>query len=483
MNSQSATSDDTKRRLGPKETSPNYGDDDLNQNDDNPAPSRVIHFRNVGPDISQHDLLMLASSFGVVEQILMLKSKNQALLQFQDLQSSINFMQYYCSVQANIRGRNIYPQFSSHQELTSQSGVIVHRPDSTGSPSNTPPNRILLVTIHNAIYPITVDVLHQVFGPHGVVEKIVIFNKAKGLQALVQYSNVQSATAAKDLLHGQNIYTNGSCQLHIQYSNLQGELTVNANTDKTRDFTKPHLPTVEPAQPRIDPRFIPAAPDFYTQQLSQYGLALPVGFISTQFNSVLLVSNLNEEKVTCTALFNLFSNYGNVIRIKILHNKPDHALVQMGDYFQASTALHYLKGLMLFGKQMDINFSKHPYITATAVDPNDPTCADYSNSPLNRFKKFTAGSEKAQQIYKHMSGPGPLLHVSNLAPSATTQTLTELFSPYGTIIGLKLFEFNNKKQALVQFKDIQTAAEALVSLHNTSVDGRSLKVSFSKNKL
>jgi len=464
----------------------------LSAADGHNPPSRVIHFRNVGPDIVQHDLLLLASSFGVVEQILMLKSKNQALLQFQDLQASIHFMRYYSSVQANIRGRNIYPQYSGHQELTSHSGVLVPRTESPAQNNNnnnnnintnTAPNRILLVTIHNAIYPITVDVLHQVFGPQGMVEKIVIFNKAKGLQALIQYSNVQSATAAKDLLHGQNIYTNGSCQLHIQYSNLQQELTVNTNTDKTRDFTKPLTSVVvEPTQPRMNPQFV-QAPDFYAQQLNQYGLAVPVGFLNTQFNSVLLISNLNEEKVNCNILFNLLSNYGNVIRIKILHNKPDHSLVQMGDYFQASTAMHYLKGLVLFDKQMDINFSKHSYITSTTNDPEDPTCADFSNSPLNRFKKFSASSEKAQQIYKHMSGPGPLLHVSNLSPATTQQSLTELFGPYGPIIGLKLFEFNNKKQALVHCANVQGATEALVVLHNTIVDGRGLKVSFSKNKL
>lgn len=42
------------------------------------------------------------------------------------------------------------------------------------------PNRILLVTIHHLLYPITVEVLHQVFSPHGFVEKIVTFQKSAG---------------------------------------------------------------------------------------------------------------------------------------------------------------------------------------------------------------------------------------------------------------------------------------------------------------
>eukprot|EP01111_Echinosteliopsis_oligospora_P001310 TRINITY_DN1198_c1_g1_i1.p1 TRINITY_DN1198_c1_g1~~TRINITY_DN1198_c1_g1_i1.p1 ORF type:complete len:539 (+),score=153.51 TRINITY_DN1198_c1_g1_i1:225-1841(+) len=526
------------------------------------GPSRVIHFRNVGPDINQHDILVLANSFGPVEQVLMLKGKNQALVQYQTTQGAIGFMQYYAGVQAHIRGRNVYPQYSSHQELASQAGVLSSSSSSSSSSSATtsggslgssssssrntssnntdldssssnmqaqliiPPNRILLVTISNAIYPITADILYQVFGTHGGVEKIVIFNKAKGLQALIQYSSIPSATSAKDALQSQNIYTNGSCQLHIQYSNLQQELTVTANSERTKDFTKP-LPSIpsspsssssvdtvrssphhhpshhhhhhhhhspashhhhHPSHPPVPPPPSVAAPgpEHYNnnnyQQMGQYGPMAVAGYMSaSQFNSVLLVSNLCEEKTTCPGMFNLFSNYGNVLRVKILHNKPDHCLVQMGDYFQASTAMHYLKGIHLFDKQMDINFSKHAYITSN--DSSDPTCADFTNSPLNRFK-FTQGSEKAQQIYKHMSGPGPLLHVSNLPSSASHQSISDMFTPFGTITALKVFEYNNKQQALIQFSTIQSATEALVTLHNTPLDsGRGLKVSFSKNKL
>lgn len=49
------------------------------------------------------------------------------------------------------------------------------------------------------------------------------------------------------------------------------------------------------------------------------------------------------QKIEADKLFNLFSNYGNIVRIKILHNKPDHALIQMGDGFQAELAFNYLK--------------------------------------------------------------------------------------------------------------------------------------------
>lgn len=51
----------------------------------------------------QNDLLVLSSGFGAVEQVLLLKSKNQALLQFTELNPAISFMQYYSTVQLNVR--------------------------------------------------------------------------------------------------------------------------------------------------------------------------------------------------------------------------------------------------------------------------------------------------------------------------------------------------------------------------------------------
>lgn len=52
------------------------------------------------------------------------------------------------------------------------------------------------------------------------------------------------------------------------------------------------------------------------------------------------------QKIDEDKLFNLFSMYGNIVRIKILKNKPDHALIQMADGLQAELAVLYLKVLL-----------------------------------------------------------------------------------------------------------------------------------------
>ncbi|KAL8467360.1 hypothetical protein ACS0TY_030857 [Phlomoides rotata] len=116
------------------------------------------------------------------------------------------------------------------------------------------PNRILLVTIHHMLYPITVEVLHQIFSPHGFVEKIVTFQKSAGFQALIQYQLHQSAISARNSLQGRNIY-DGCCQLDIQFSNLD-ELQVNYNNERSRDFTNPSLPSEQKGKsPQVNPFF------------------------------------------------------------------------------------------------------------------------------------------------------------------------------------------------------------------------------------
>eukprot|EP00244_Chara_vulgaris_P013555 TRINITY_DN780_c0_g1_i1.p1 TRINITY_DN780_c0_g1~~TRINITY_DN780_c0_g1_i1.p1 ORF type:complete len:512 (-),score=79.30 TRINITY_DN780_c0_g1_i1:957-2492(-) len=504
-------------------------------------PSKVIHVRNVGPEISEGDLSQLAQTFGVVQKVVMLRAKNQALLQMADLPASIQMMQYYTGVQPNIRGRNVYMQFSSHQELTTDSGAGGRR----SSDQEQQPNRILLITIHNPLYPITVDVLHQVFSPHGYVEKIVCFQKSAaeqsalgnyseksstrlyealrtvpsakaenalsvlervlGLQALLQYSNQASAISARTALQGRNIY-DGCCTLDIQYSNLQ-ELQVNYNNERTRDYTNAGLPSEQgprggvagnnnimsslfgeggnvygmaPQGPR--PGFQQSAGPGPGMGLGPYqmpGLSsaaavaaiggLPPGITGTNDRSVVLASNLNAEKVDPDKLFNLFSNYGNVLRVKMLHNKPDHALIQMGDGFQAELAVTYLKqGITLFDKRLDVNFSKHAQINPS------PDSRDYSTSNLNRFTR------NAAKNYRHCTPPTRMIHVSSLPQEITSEQIISHLSPHGTIVGAKIFESNGKKQALVLFSSEDQALEALMCQHATNLEGHTIRLAFSK---
>ncbi|CAN0891806.1 Polypyrimidine tract-binding protein homolog 2 [Linum grandiflorum] len=104
-----------------------------------------------------------------------------------------------------------------------------------------PESNVLLASIENMQYAVTLDVLHMVFSSFGPVQKIAMFDKNGGLQALIQYPDVQTAVAAKDALEGHCIYDGGFCKLHISYSR-HNDLSIKVNNDRSRDYTIPNAP-------------------------------------------------------------------------------------------------------------------------------------------------------------------------------------------------------------------------------------------------
>ncbi|GAB2221934.1 hypothetical protein Drorol1_Dr00013130 [Drosera rotundifolia] len=77
-----------------------------------------------------------------------------------------------------------------------------------------------------------------------------MFDKNGGLQALVQYPDVQTAVVAKEALEGHCIYDGGFCKLHLSYSR-HTDLSIKVNNDRSRDYTMPTNPAIMVAQPSI----------------------------------------------------------------------------------------------------------------------------------------------------------------------------------------------------------------------------------------
>ncbi|CAL4114974.1 unnamed protein product, partial [Meganyctiphanes norvegica] len=108
------------------------------------SPSCVVHIRQVPNEATEADIIQLAFRFGKVGNIIMLKGKNQALLEMANKDSAIKLVNYCSNNPLRIYGRQIYVQFSKHQELkTSRPNSI---PQSLMSMEIKPPilNRPLL---------------------------------------------------------------------------------------------------------------------------------------------------------------------------------------------------------------------------------------------------------------------------------------------------------------------------------------------------
>ncbi|KAG5272288.1 hypothetical protein AALO_G00163750 [Alosa alosa] len=353
------------------------------------GPSRVLHVRKVPIEVSEAEVISLGVPFGKVTNLLMLKGKNQAFIEMASEEAAITMVNYYTAATPHVRNQPVYIQYSNHRELKTdnlpnqgraqaalQAVNAMHSgnmglsgsassSDGTLMPGQSP---VLRIIVENLFYPVSLEVLHQIFSKFGTVLKIITFTKNNQFQALLQYADPLNAHHAKVTLDGQNIY-NACCTLRVEFSKL-ASLNVKYNNDKSRDFTRLDLPSGD-GQPALDPGMTAAfgAPGIISSPYAgaagfapaigfpQAGLSMPTmpgalgplaipssavagrmpihGMPPGALHSVLLVSNLNPDSISPHGLFILFGVYGDVHRVKILFNKKENALIQMADATQA----------------------------------------------------------------------------------------------------------------------------------------------------
>ncbi|XP_015218177.2 polypyrimidine tract-binding protein 3 isoform X2 [Lepisosteus oculatus] len=498
------------------------------------APSRVLHIRKIPLEVTEAEVISLGVPFGKVTNLLMLKGKNQAFIEMASEDAAITMVNYYTTATPHLRNQPVFIQYSNHRELKTdnlpnqaraqaalQTVNAVHSEnmtlsssasasDGTLMPGQSP---VLRIIVENLFYPVSLEVLHQIFSKFGTVLKIITFTKNNQFQALLQYADPMNAHHAKLTLDGQNIY-NACCTLRVEFSKLTS-LNVKYNNDKSRDFTRVDLPSGD-GQPTLDPSMAAAfgAPGIISSPYAgAAGFAPAIGFpqaagLSMQtvpgalgpltipasamagrmaipgmtpatVHSVLLVSNLNPDSISPHGLFILFGVYGDVHRVKILFNKKENALIQMADATQAQLAMSHLNGQRLHGKVIRVTISKHQTVQLPREGQEDQGLTkDFSNSPLHRFKK--PGSKNFQNIFP----PSPTLHLSNIPPSITDDNLKDLFAGTGyTVKAFKFFQ-KDRKMALIQLGSVEEAIQALIDLHNHDLgENHHLRVSFSKSTI
>ncbi|NXG94193.1 PTBP3 protein, partial [Stercorarius parasiticus] len=502
------------------------------------SPSRVLHVCQIPSGVTEEEVISLGLPFGKVTNLLMLKEKGQAFLEMASEEAAVSMMDYYTPTTPHLRDQPIYIQYSNHRELKTdnlpnqarvqaalkaaddmQSGNQVTE-SALAADSGVHPQQgsVLRIIVENLFYPVTLEMLHQIFSRFGSVLKIIIFTKNNQFQALLQYADPGNAFHAKMALDGQNIYST-CCTLRVDFSRLNS-LKVKYNNDKSRDFTRFDLPSgtgqsfLEPSMPPAYACFCFLKCLFHFEMSSDPINAFPLlsvpvvpgalsspavttsappghmtvpGATGVRGNSVLLVSNLNPENQTCLCAicsnaldkfpFCIFTGvYGDVHRVKILFKKKENALVQMADANQAQLAINYLNGQKLYGRVLRTTFSKHQTVQLPREGQDGQELTkDYSNSPLHRFKR--PGSKSYQNIFP----PCDTLHLANIPPSVTVDYLKNLFASAGSTVKAFRFLPKDSKMALIQLGCVEEALHALIELHNYDLgDNHHLRVSFSR---
>lgn len=190
------------------------------------------------------------------------------------------------------------------------------------------------------------------------------------------------------------------------------------------------------------------------------------------------VSSMNQERISTDGIFTLFGVYGNVLRVKILYNKKDTALVEYYDPEQANNACMYLNGVRWWGKNISVSMSKAQHVKMAKEGVEEPWLTkDYSDSDLIRFR--TPNSKNYSNIFP----PSATLHLSNIHANATEELITGLFSEYGRVVAFKFFQ-KDRKMALIEMGSVEEAVGALVELHNYELSQKShLRVSFTSSTI
>ncbi|CAN6564811.1 unnamed protein product [Malus baccata var. baccata] len=346
-------------------------------------PSKVLHLRNLPWECTEEELIELGKPFGKVvnTKCNVGANRNQAFIEFADLNQAIAMISYYASSSepAQVRGKTVYLQYSNRQEIVNNKTAA----DVAGN--------VLLVTIEGAdARLVSIDILHLVFSAFGFVHKITTFEKTAGFQALVQFSDAETATSAKTALDSRIIpryllpeYV-GPCTLRITYSG-HTDLSVKFQSHRSRDYTNPNLPVA------------PSAIDGSGQ--------LIVGLDGKKLESesnVLLASIENMQyAVTLDVLHMVFSAFGPIQKIAMFDkNGGVQALIQYPDVQTAVVAKEALEGHCIYDGgfcKLHISYSRH---TDLSIKVNNDRSRDYTipTIPIVTAQPSILGQQPVHQM-------------------------------------------------------------------------------------
>uniref|UniRef100_A0A1I7TV70 RRM domain-containing protein n=1 Tax=Caenorhabditis tropicalis TaxID=1561998 RepID=A0A1I7TV70_9PELO len=480
---------------------------DDNADPTNPNPSIVVHVRNLHQKVTEADLLEALSNFGPVAYATCIPHSRMALVEFEDIEGAKACVNFAASNQINVGGQAALFNYSTSQCI-----------ERMGFESATP-NKVLVVTVLNAQYPVDADVIYQISNAQGKVLRVAVMHKPTVVQALVEFESTEVAKAAKHAMNGADIYS-GCCTLKVEFAKPERVRVTRQDKDQ-RDFTLPdnEIPqdtgrkTLIPSRPddhhSLDRRsyeddrdaydrrdYAPSQPPVQSYGYPQRGSGPPEYYndrggppppsryreeyddrgrgqhVGGGPGCVLMVYGIEHAKINCDMLFNILCQYGNVLRISFMRTKIETGMIEMGTPDERHNVLDFLQGFAIFDLKLEfkpshqecVHYLRDPFL----LPDGSPSFRDYTTSRNQRFTTPELAS-KNRIIF-----PTNVLHWFNAPGTMDEKTLLEMMADKTDHkpIKIEIFPSRNERSAAgtAEFETIEIANEVLANVNHTPVN-------------
>ena len=161
-----------------------------------------------------------------------------------------------------------------------------------------------------------------------------------------------------------------------------------------------------------------------------------------------------------------FSPYGAIQYTRVFTDKG-YAFVNFSSKESAADAIFALQHTEVNGLRLKCSWSKE------LCDPKQPMTADGPDSSVPNF-----GQLSYEEVFNQGSPNNCTVHCSGMKMELTHELVLRIFSPYGITRYIRVFK--DKGFAFISYCDKRSATNAIVSVHNSEVNGHTLKCQWAK---
>jgi len=182
----------------------------------------------------------------------------------------------------------------------------------------------------------------------------------------------------------------------------------------------------------------------------------------------IFVGDLSPEIETHT-LRDAFAAFGEISDCRVVRDpqtlkSKGYGFVSFVKKSDAENAIAGMNGQWLGTRAIRTNWA-----TRKPPAPKDGT--SFSNYAASKPMSY-------EEVFSQSSSTNCTVYCGNLAQGSTEEALQKIFGPYGQIQEIRVFK--DKGYAFIRFASKESATQAIVSVHNTDLNGQNVKCSWGK---